>query len=195
MNKRVGKPKSRKQPAINPPEHFLIFWRNLLLYFLFFSYIGHYIEMAWCTTVALISGSDLPYNILSNPLEPYTIYGAGVILCILLVQPIAKRFNNNIFATFLSGTLILAALEYFSSVILTLRHGHNPYWNYSNTPFNLGGHITLVNSLLFGLLATIFLHFIYPITERTLRKTNQTIINIFLLILLVLFASYYLNLV
>ena len=173
--------------------HNPIFWRNLFFYFLFFSYIGHYIEMTWVLLGHLVSRTDLAHNILANPLEPYTIYGAGAVVIILLVRPLVQKFKHKFLATFVIATLACALLEGLSSVALTIRYGHNPYWNYRDKIFNLGGHICLENALLFGLLATLFSHFIYPPMEKFLRKGNQIIINLMLLILVSMFAFYYLS--
>ena len=169
----------------------IIFWRDLLLYFLFFSYIGHFIEMGWAWLCHLVLGTELMTNILANAFEPYTIYGAGVVLVILIVRPLVKKFNHNIFATFAIATLVCAALECISSIILVWRYGYNPYWWYADRAFNLGGHICLSNALLFGLLATTFLRLIYPQTEKILQRKNQVIINIVLAILIAMFAIYY----
>ena len=169
------------------------FWRNLLFYFLFFSYVGHLIEMLWVCFLHFVLGRELITGILANPLEPYTIYGLGAVLCVLIGRPILKYFNHHIVATYLVTTLICAVLEYVSSVILTWRYGLNPYWDYSDRPFNLGGHICLTNSLLFGLVATLFLKLIYPQMERFLWKKNQWVVNVMSLVMLSMFAVYYIG--
>lgn len=183
----------RKQKSLNNAGSWRSwrFWRNLLFYFLFFSYIGHFIEMAWAWIAHLVTGRELMTNILANPFEPYTIYGLGAVLCVVIGRPILRRFNHHIVATFLVTTLICAALEYVSSVILAWRYGSNPYWDYSDRPFNLGGHICLTNSLLFGLIATLFLKLIYPQTEKFLWRGNQILINSMLVVLIGLFIGYY----
>jgi uncharacterized membrane protein len=149
--------------------------------------------MAWTLLGHLILKTDVSNNILANPFEPYTIYGAGTVLAILLVKPLAQKFKHKLVATFGIATLACALLEYFSSVILVARYGYNPYWNYSDKIFNLSGHICLENALAFGILATLFLRFIYPLMEKILKKGNQIIINLFLLVLVIICAIYYLS--
>jgi uncharacterized membrane protein len=168
----------------------VVFWRDLLLYFVAFSYIGHFIEMGWAWFRHLFLGSELMTNVLAKPYEPYTIYGSGAVLTILIVRPLAKKFKDNIFATFVIATLVCSVLEYISSVVMVWIYGYNPYWWYADQPFNLGGHIWLGNCLLFGLLATFFLKVIYPLTEKLLRRGNQIVINIVLVILTVMFVIY-----
>ena len=167
------------------------FWRNLLFYFLFFSYVGHLVEMIWAWFLHIALGRELMMNILSNPLEPYTIYGLGAVLCVVIGRPILKYFNHHIVATYIVTTAICAVLEYVSSVILVWRYGMNPYWDYSDRPFNLGGHICLTNSLLFGLIATLFLKLIYPRMENFLWRGNQIFINSLLLVLVMMCGIYY----
>ena len=170
----------------------VVFWRDLLLYFMAFSYVGHFIEMGWAWLSHYVLGEKLMTNILHNPLEPYTIYGGGAVLIILVVRPLVKKFKNNLIATFLIATLACAVLECVSSIFLVLRYGHNPYWWYVDKPFNLGGHICLQNSLAFGVLATVFLRVIYPWTEKFLQRGNRIVTNGILLILVMLFGVYYL---
>lgn len=163
-----------------------------MLYFLAFSYIGHFIEMGWNLLTHWVLGEALNTNILANAFQPYTIYGLGAVLCILIVRPLVKKFDHNIFMTYLISTVVCSALELVSSIGLVIRYGYNPYWWYADKPLNLFGHIWIGNCLLFGLLATAFLRLIYPFTEKLLKKGNQVVINIVLVILIVMMAIYYL---
>jgi len=169
----------------------VIFWRNLLLYFVAFSYIGHFIEMGWAWFRHLVLGANLATYVLAKPYEPYTVYGFGVVLVILIIRPLAKRFKDNIFATFIISALVCSVLECVVSIILVWCYGRNPYWGYADRPFNLGGHIWIGNCLLFGLIATFFLKVIYPLTEKLLKRGNQIVINVVLAILVVMFVTYY----
>jgi len=174
----------------------LVFWRNILLYFVGFSYIGHFIEMGWTWFCHLVLGRELVTQILAKPYEPYTIYGTGAVLAILIVRPLAAKFKgkaSNIIATFVTATLVCSVLEYVSSIILTAVYGYNPYWWYADRPLNLGGHIWIGNSLLFGLLATLFLKLIYPFLEKLLKRGNQVVINVILVIMVVIFTIYYMG--
>lgn len=168
----------------------VVFWRNLMLYFLIFSYVGHFIEMGWVWVAHWVFGFELKMNILAHPLEPYPIYGTGVVLVILVVRPLVKRINHHILITYGIATLACAVLEYISSRMLVWQYGHNPYWWYADRPFNLGGHICLENSLLFGLLATVFLRVVFPWMEKLFRRVNQAVINGLLVMLLMMFGIY-----
>jgi len=170
----------------------VVFWRDLLLYFFAFAYAGHFVEMGWTWFAHLVFGRELNTNILANAFEPYPIYGTGAVLIILVVRPLVKKFKRNIVMTFVVATLACAVLECLSSILLVWQYGHNPYWWYADQPLNFYGHICLTNSLLFGLLATVFLRVIYPLTQKILRRGNQMVINIVLVVLAGMFAAYHL---
>ena len=193
MRKRVGG--VRKERAVRGDDvrvwRTFGFWRDLVWYFVVFSYVGHFVEMGWTWLGHVVLGNELQHNILHNGLEPYTIYGAGVVAVILLVRPLMRKFHDGVLATFVVATVVCAVLECVSSMFLVWRYGHNPYWWYSDRRFNLGGHICLANTLLFGVLATVFLKVVYPRTERWLRQGNQVVINVILGVLLVLFGAYF----
>ena len=167
------------------------FWRDVLWYFLVFAYVGHFIEMGWAWFCHLVLGEDLKTNILALPYEPYTIYGTGAVLMILLVRPVVRKIKDNLLVTFLVATVVCAILEYVTSVVLVWQYGRNPFWWYEDRAFNMGGHICLENSILFGLLATVFLKLIYPLTEKLLRRGKQVVINVVLVGLMVAFVAYY----
>lgn len=72
----------------------------------------------------------------------------------------------------------MAIVEYLCAAAIILVHGENIYWNYSNRVLNFGGDICAESALLFGLMATIFLYYIYPLTERLFAKQQKKITDI-----------------
>jgi len=150
--------------------------------------------MGWAWFCHLVLKFDLATYILANPLEPYSIYGMGAVLMILVVRPIAAKFKGglvNTLAVFVVATLVCSALELTSSVLMVQMYGHNPFWWYADRPLNLCGHIWIGNCLLFGLLATVFLKLIYPLTEKFLMRVNKLVLWIMLGILGVMFVAYH----
>jgi len=177
-------------------------WRRILLYFLAFSFIGHFIEMGWTLANHFIIGKDLSYNILANPLEPYTIYGAGAVLLILIIPPLLKKIEKSlknvrgkkflsVGIVFVLTTLLCAVLEYLSSIVLFWRYGYNPYWCYIDRSFNLGGHIWLGNVLLFGLIATFFIKTLMPLCDKLLVRAKPIFLHLALVLFIAIFAYHY----
>lgn len=169
------------------PRSKFAFWQILFIYFWVFSLAGHYLELMWAPISAWISKTPLwqptTYTIL--PLAPP--YGLGVVAIILLIIPLAKRYDLRVSGTFILSTIVTGVVEYICATILVWLFGSNIYWDYSHRPFNLQGRICLENCLLFGLAATFFIYLIYPFCEKLINKLTQKRIN---LIFWTMFISY-----
>ncbi len=171
------------------------FLRDLVVYFLVFSYFGHLLE----AVVTIISGVHST-AILRNPFEPYTIYGTAVVILIILTDGVLEVVERKwalkwkawqkLLARFLFCTLVCAIVEYSASAYMTRFWGANPYWNYSSVPFNLNGHICLMNTLGFGVIATVFT-IVFPRLDKLVRKVPSKVMNTILLILIIMFGLYY----
>lgn len=158
--------------------------RNLVLYFLAFSYIGHLMEVIIMVIGRYVFGRGPEivthyYGVVGNPLDPFTIYGTAVVALVLLERFVMRglwqktwvnwKTWQKILVTFVICTLLCAALEFSASFFMTVAWGENPYWNYSGRPFNLMGHIYLVNTLFFGVVSTILV-FLAPKMEKIVNK-------------------------
>ncbi|MDR0591494.1 MAG: putative ABC transporter permease [Candidatus Nomurabacteria bacterium] len=164
----------------------LTFWRDLALYFMVFSFVGHWVEMLVAVAARVFLGEELGYGIMSNVAQPYTIYGLGVAACILVTRFLAVKPHRNLLLLYLACATVCAVVEYVSALIIVFRYGHNPFWDYSDMPLNLNGYICLRNTLVFGAIATLFMWFIYPQLNRLVRGLGEWRINyIFVLVLMV----------
>lgn len=150
------------------------FWRNIFLYYWFFSLFGHILEVFWAW---VISDHANPGHIPTiAPLAPP--YGLGIIALILIVWPIYKRFRKmNILLVFLLSTIVTTAVEYLCATAVVAVLGSNPFWDYSFEPFNFQGHICLQNSILLGLTATLFLRFAFPHIENLIQKISKSFLD------------------
>ena len=70
---------------------------------------------------------------------------------------------------FLAGTILGGAYEYVCSVFTELVFG-TIFWDYSHLPFNLGGRINLLYCFFWGIVAVVWLKFIYPFLSRLIEK-------------------------
>lgn len=148
-------------------------WR-LFLYFWVWGILGHFLEVVW---VLFTHDGFNPYNI--PTITPLAVpYGLSTVAVILLISPIYKKFKHpNILLIFIFSTIVTCAVELLSAVIIVAFCGDNPFWNYSAVPYNFHGYICLKNVLIFGLVATIFIHFVFPLTERFIKKHSARLIN------------------
>ncbi len=170
-------------------------FQELALYFFGASFAAHYLEFVWISLryhdVHMLSVVE-SFSLIPLPLaEPY---GFGAVATIFFVIPLVKKYKINPVVTFIVAAVLMAAVEYVCAAVLTLVFGHNYYWDYSNHPFNLRGYICLETSLLFGMLATIFIYYVYPWAEQSLQRMTSRNIRIVFTILAVLYALHFLRL-
>lgn len=149
------------------------------LYFILYSVIGWLCETIFCSVG---QRKFVNRGFLNGPICP--IYGVGALLVLYLFQ----GFANNILLLFLASMVATSIVEYITSFLLE-KLFHLTLWDYSNRPFNINGRVCLRNSLLFGLMAVILVHFIHPAFEKWMDKIPQSIsigISIFLFIILLI---------
>lgn len=164
------------------------YWQRLFVYFWVFSLVGHYFEVIWAYLISFTTGSSI-WNPTTITLIPLAIpYGLGAVSVILLVGNYAKNNNLNIWAVYFISIISCSVIEYTCSAILVNIYGFNKYWDYSERLFNLNGYICLEASLLFGLLATIFIYQIYPIFERYFNSLNKSYIDVAFWIMIISYS-------
>lgn len=128
----------------------------LVLYFLWYSFLG------WCMETVYCSVAERRFvfrGFLKGPICP--IYGFGVMVMVLWLQ----QFTQNFFLFYLIATVTMSAWEYFVGWLLEVTT-HMKYWDYSHRRFNLKGRICLGNSLYWGIAAYAAIFWIHPATER-----------------------------
>jgi uncharacterized membrane protein len=152
------------------------FWRDLLIFFLVFSWLGHWLEMLIIALGTLINPELDVAGIFNHWLEPYHVYGFAAVAIILLFRALPRKVRTNLPAHFLINTLVCAVIEYLTALAILWRFGHR-FWDYSDQFLNLNGHICLLNSLFFGVLATLFSFWLYPFLDRHLQRVSGHVRN------------------
>ena len=173
-------------------QHYFVVFQRLFIIFWVFAFLGHYLEIiwSWLNHLAFSTNLWLPSTPTFIPLAPP--YGMGVVAAILLTWPFIKRHEFNPVQSFVLNVFISALVEYLSAIFLVFVDGYNKFWNYSNQPFNLNGYICLENSLLFGLGATVFLYYIYPIYKKFIDKLKLPQLD---MLFWIMFVSYGVDLI
>ena len=150
---------------------------SLWMYFLIYSIAGWILESiyrSFCEKRIVNSG------FLNGPLCP--IYGVGAVIMLLFLQ----YFKNNIILLFIISFLVFSAWEYLVGVFLE-KTFKTKYWDYSDQKFNFKGRICLFNSVCWGVLGVIFIHFIHPLVVELLQSVNPIALRIIFITISVIF--------
>lgn len=116
-----------------------------LFYFFVYCFIGWIIESFW---VSLHQKRFVNRGFMRGPFIP--IYGFGAIALLLS----GSRLLQYPVAVFFAGLLAASLLEYFTGAAMEAIFKVR-YWDYSDKPFNINGHICLFTSLAWGFLSLV----------------------------------------
>ena len=146
----------------------LPFWSSFLI-FILFSFIGWICEVIYVGVTS--AHKFVNRGFLHGPICP--VYGFGGVV-ILMLPP-------SLYATwiplFLASMILCTTVEYFVSWLME-KLFHTRWWDYSHYKIQLNGRICLLNSILFGFLGVVVIHFVYPLMTDLLNSLGQTWISI-----------------
>lgn len=151
------------------------FWRSLIACFCIFTIVGHWCEIPYCMFMDHFFGIVADdYAVWTDPwYHPYWVYGFGSVAITFLIEPlkesIVKRRKTLIGA--LLETLIIcitmaAILELVIGLIINQPDpitGKFPFWDNSTLPFNIFGQAWLVNDIVIGIIAVVYVWVLYPL--------------------------------
>ena len=181
------------------------FWRNLVVYFVVFSIVGHWMEAAVCLLIkyGIVPGVyDPTSQIWSDFLYPFPVYGIGFCVCALMFYPLKlalqrkyKRTLPALIITYIASSFICTCIEFTLGM---LTNQDLQLWDYSTMFCNFMGQVCLQNSLFFGFAATLMTWVVYPALERMFRRIPNEYGTGVLIVAVVgfaiLVALYYINL-
>ncbi|WP_080797466.1 putative ABC transporter permease [Arabiibacter massiliensis] len=162
------------------------FWRNLAVYFCAFSVIGHWMEIAYCSSMNLFGIVDADSLVWDDPMYPFLVYGVGVAVCVLLLEPLKQRLVAR------RRTLLGAGAQFYLITVgvclvmelgmgLMLNQpnaaGEYPLWDNSQLPLNVLGQAWLVNDLALGAVAMLYTWVVYPLSQKALAKLPLRVMN------------------
>lgn len=180
------------------------FWRNLIIYFVVFSIVGHWMEAGVCLLIkyGIVPGTyDPTSQIWSDWLYPFPVYGIGFCACALLLYPLKNvlqrkfgRVAPALIVSFIVNALVCTAIELVMGLIT---NADLQLWDYSDMFCNFMGQVCLQNALFFGFVATIMSWVVYPALERLFRRMpNEAATGILILSIVgcaLLYALYFIN--
>ena len=159
------------------------FWRDTIIYFIVFSFLGHWAEMLFCQLIVagVFMGGYDPTNAMlwDQWLFPFSAEGTALAMVVLLLHPLMRRISfrfrgrkiPTFFFSFLANAVVCTAIDFSTGMVA---NQHYELWDYRDMPFNFMGQVCLQNSLVYSLAATIVVFWVYPAMDRGLRKLPKT---------------------
>lgn len=149
---------------------------------LFFFYLYCFLGWLWETCyVSVRKAKWVNRGFIHGPFLP--IYGSGAIVVLIFTL----HFRTNAGLVFLTGMTSATLLEYFTGVAME-RMFHVRYWDYSNQPLNLNGHICVLSSLAWGAFSVLLTLYMHNPIERLVLSMNQNLLE-FIVFLLTVYIS------
>lgn len=131
---------------------------ELLLNFFVYGFLG------WCTEVAFAAAKERKFvnrGFLNGPICP--IYGIGVTVVVTVLMP----YRDQIIPLYLWSVLLVTALEGVTGYLLE-KLFHHRWWDYTGMPLNIGGHVCLLFSVIWGVACVAIVHVIHPAIAKLL---------------------------
>lgn len=175
------------------------FWRSIIASFCIFCIVGHWLEGLYCVIMNSLFGIVEPdYAIWIDPwYHPYWVYGIGAVLMTLFIEPFKERIivhRKTLWGALLETFVFVVVLSMLMELIIGLlvnqpdEFGEYPYWDNSQLPLNILGQAWLVNDVFIGLMALIYVWFLYPLICEGFRALKPRTANIALGVVVTVFA-------
>lgn len=135
-----------------------------ILYFFVYGFLG------WCTEVIFAAFKQHRFvnrGFLNGPICP--IYGVGVTLVIACLE----SFQSNLLLLYISSVILVTVLEGVTGWAMD-KLFHNKWWDYSKLPFNIGGYVCLLFSLIWGVACVFIVYFVHPLIHQVLSLIPHT---------------------
>ena len=135
-----------------------------ILYFFVYGFLG------WRTEVIFAAFKQHRFvnrGFLNGPICP--IYGVGVTLVIACLE----AFQSNLLLLYISSVILVTVLEGVTGWAMD-KLFHNKWWDYSKLPFNIGGYVCLLFSLIWGVACVFIVYFVHPLIHQVLSLIPHT---------------------
>ena len=162
------------------------FWRDLMIYFVVFSLLGHWAEILFCRLIVagVFMGGYDPTNAMlwDQWLFPFTAEGAALVAIVLILQPAAQWFLKKtggrvlpaLLLSFLLNALVCTSIDFTTGMIANQDY---QLWDYRSMPFNFMGQVCLQNSLVYSIAATLIVWVVYPFMDTVLHCAPRGVVN------------------
>ena len=162
------------------------FWRDLLIYFFAFSFLGHWAEICFCWLIrfGLVMGDYDPSNTMlwNQWLFPFSAEGIALVMIVLVLHPFSRwilkkcggRTVPAVIISFFANALVCTGIDFTTGI--TANYDYH-LWDYRALPFNFMGQVCLQNSMVYSLAATLIVWVVYPLMDKGIRKLPKIAVD------------------
>lgn len=162
------------------------FWRDLLIYFFAFSFLGHWAEIAFCWLIrfGLVMGDYDPANhmLWDQWLFPFSAEGIALVMIVLILHPFSRwilkkcagRIAPAVIISFFANALVCTSIDFTTGI--TANYDYH-LWDYRQLPFNFMGQVCLQNSMVYSVAATLIVWVVYPLMDRAARACPKVLVD------------------
>lgn len=148
---------------------------EIIFYFIIYAFLGWVVEVSYQT---LHRGEFINRGFLNGPYCP--IYGFGVLSILEFLTP----WQNNLILLFIGAVVLTTLLELFTGYFLW-KVFEMRWWDYSEYPFNIGGFITPLFSIAWGLACVFVVKIIHPSIQDLFLKIPENFVVGFNMIIMI----------
>ena len=132
-------------------------------YFFIYAFLGWGAEVIFA---AARKGVFVNRGFLNGPLCP--IYGVGLVAVAALLAPV----RDSLGLLYLGAVLLTSAIELVTGFLME-KLFHQRWWDYSQMPFNIGGYVCLLFSLIWGLACVLIVDVVHPLVAGLVARIPQ----------------------
>ena len=136
-----------------------------IIYFFIYSLLGWSLEVIFAMYV---ERTFVNRGFLFGPICP--IYGIGALILIGSL----RNVKGNRILKFIIAVVSFSVFEYIASYILEVIFNQR-WWDYSNDILNLHGRISILYSLVWGILGILFTEKLHPFVRKKIEKISLAI--------------------
>lgn len=156
-----------------------------MFYYLNMFLIGSILGFIWETGLTFLFPS-INNGLLFGPWVP--VYGFGICIIVFIERLVFYRIKVNkiykILIMLLLIMLVVTGLEFLGGVLIE-KFFDKTFWDYTQLKFNIGKYIALEVTLLWGIMALIFVYVVKPLLENIIKKIPKWVsILVFILMII-----------
>ena len=136
-----------------------------IIYFFIYSFLGWSLEVIFAMYV---ERTFVNRGFLFGPICP--IYGIGALILIGSL----RNVKGNRILKFIIAVVSFSVFEYIASYILEVIFNQR-WWDYSNDILNLHGRISILYSLVWGIVGILFTEKLHPFVRKKIEKISLAI--------------------